>query len=69
MVTLYTGNKQVEITYANGDTLPFDTIAGIGYRPGKLLIIWADYTMKQVDNPADAYKHIACPGRFDIDIE
>ena len=69
MVTLYTSNKQVEITYANGDTVPFDNIVGIGYRPGKLLIIWGDYTTKQVYNPADVYKHIACPGRFDIDIE
>lgn len=69
MVTLYTGDKQVEITYANGDSVPFDNIAGIAYRPGTLLIIWADYTMKQVDNPADTYKHISSPGRFDIDIE
>lgn len=69
MVTLYTGDKQVEITYIDGDTVPFSNIAGIGYRPGNLLIIWNDYTMKQVDNPADVYKHIACIGRFDIDIE
>lgn len=69
MVTLYTSDKQVEITYQNGDTVPYSNIAGIGYRLGKLLIIWKDYTMKQVDNPADTYKHIACPGRFDIDIE
>lgn len=69
MVTMYTGNKKVYITYSNGIIRRFDNIAGIGYYPGKLLIIWADYTMKQVDNPADAYKHIACPGRFDIDIE
>lgn len=69
MVTLYTSDKQVNITYANGDVVPFDNIAGIGYRPGKLLIIWKDYPMKQVDNPAVTYKHIASPGRFDIDIE
>lgn len=69
MVTLYTSDKQVKITYVSGVSLTFDNIVGIGYRPGKLLIIWKDYTMKQVDNPADAYKHIACPGRFDIDIE
>ena len=69
MVTLYTSGKQVEITYTNGDTAPFDHIAGIGYRPGKLLIIWDDYTMKQVDNPVDIYKHIACSGCFDLDIE
>lgn len=69
MVTLYTSDKLVEITYANGDIVPFDNIAGITYRPGILLIIWNDYSMKQVDNPADCYKHIACPGRFDIDIE
>lgn len=69
MVTLYTSDKQVVITYANGNTVPFDNIAGIGYRPGKLLIIWRDYSMKHVDNPADIYTHIACPGRFDIDIE
>ena len=69
MVTLYTSDKQLEITYANGDTVPFDDIAGIGYRPGKLLIIWKDYTMKQVECPAEIYKHIACTGRFDIDIE
>lgn len=69
MVTMYTSDKQVEITYANGETVSFDNIAGIGYRPGKLLIVWRDYSMKQVDNPADTYTHIACPGRFDIDIE
>lgn len=69
MVTLYTGDNQVIITYASGITNSVSNIAGIGYRPGKLLIIWKDYTMKQVDNPADSYKHIACPGRFDIDIE
>lgn len=69
MVTLYTSGKQVEITYANGDIVPFDNIIGIGYRPGMLLIIWADRTMKQVDDPADIYKHIACPLMFDIDIE
>lgn len=69
MVTLYSSDKQVEITYANGEIIPFENIAGIGYRPGKLLIIWRDYSMKQVDNPADSYAHISCPGRFDIDIE
>lgn len=69
MVTLYTGEKQVEITYANGDIISYSNISGIGYRPGKLLIIWADYTMKQVDDPADIYKHISCLGRFDIDVE
>lgn len=69
MVTLYTTDKLVEITYANGDIVPFDNIAGIAYRPGILLIIWNDYTMKQVDNPADCYNHITCSGRFDIDIE
>lgn len=69
MVTMYTGDKKVHITYANGVIRRFDNIAGIGYRPGKLLIIWADYTMKQVDNPADIYKHISCLGRFDIDVE
>lgn len=69
MVTLYSSDKQVEITYANGEIIPFENIAGIGYRPGKLLIIWRDYSMKQVDNPADSYTHISCPGRFDIDIE
>lgn len=69
MVTLYTTGKQVEITYTNGDTAPFDHIVGIGYRPGKLLIIWDDYSMKQVDNPADIYRHIACSGCFDLDIE
>ena len=69
MVTLYTSDKQVEITYANGDTVPFDNIVGIGYRPGKLLIIWRDYSMKEVENPSDAYKRIRCSGRFDIDIE
>ena len=69
MVTLYTSGKQVEITYSNGDTILYDQIIGIGYRPGRLLIIWADHTMKQVDNLADIYKHIACPLLFDIDIE
>lgn len=69
MVTLYTSGKQVEITYANGDIVPFEHIAGIGYRPGKLLIIWDDYSMKQIDDPADIYKRIACPLMFDIDIE
>lgn len=69
MVTLYTSGKQVEITYANGDIVPFYNIIGIGYRPGKLLIIWADRTMKQVDDPADIYKRIVCPLMFNIDIE
>ena len=69
MVTLYTGDKQVEITYADGETVLFHDIVGIGYRPGKLLIIWRDYVVKQVKDPAEVYKHIACPGRFDIDIE
>ena len=69
MVTLYTSGKQVEISYTNGVTMQFDQIVGIGYRPGKLLIIWADYTLKQVDNPAVIYKHISCPCQFDIDIE
>lgn len=69
MVTLYTSDKQVEITYSNGDVVPFDTIAGISYRPGVLVIVWNDYTIKEVNEPAYAYKHIACPGRFDIDIE
>lgn len=69
MVTLYTSGKQVEITYSNGDTVSYEQIIGIGYRPGRLLIIWADCTMKQVDNPADIYKRIACPLMFDIDIE
>ena len=69
MVTLYTSGKQVDITYSNGDTVPYDQIIGIGYRPGRLLIMWDDHTMKQVDNPADVYKRIACPLMFDIDIE
>lgn len=69
MVTLYTSGKQVEITYADGDIVPFDNIIGIAYRPGKLLIIWADRTMKEVDDPADIYKRIACPLMFVIDIE
>ena len=69
MVTLYTSYKQVEITYQNGDIIPYSNIAGIVYRPGKLLIIWDDYTMKQVDNPVELYSHIACHGCFDIDIE
>ena len=69
MVTFYTSGKQVEITYSNGDTAPFDHIMGIGYRPGKLIIVWDDCSMKQVDNPVDIYKHISCPLLFDIDIE
>ena len=69
MVTLYTVGKQVEITYTNGDTVPFDHIIGIGYRPGELFILWDDYSTKKVENPADIYTHIACPLRFDIDIE
>lgn len=69
MVTLYTSGKQVEITYANEDVVPFDNIIGIAYRPGWLLIIWADGSMKAVDDPADIYKRIACPLMFDIDIE
>lgn len=69
MVALYTGDKEVSITYRNGDTLTFDNIVGISYRPGKLLIVWRDYTVKQVDNPADIYTHIWCPCRFDIDVE
>ena len=69
MVTLYTSGKQVEITYANGDTIPFDTIIGITYFPGRLMIVWNDYTAKTIDNPADIYKHIACSGCFELDIE
>lgn len=69
MVTLYTNGKQVEISYTNGDTMSFDHIMGVGYRPGKLIIVWDDCTMKQVENPADIYKHISCPLMFDIDIE
>lgn len=69
MVTLYTSGKQVEITYANGNIVPFDHIMGIGYRPGKLIIVWNDCSMKQVDNPVDIYKHISCHLLFDIDIE
>ena len=69
MVLLYTRGKQVDITYSNGNIVPFDNIIGIGYRPGKLLIIWRDYSMKEVENPADIYKHIACPLMFDIFIE
>lgn len=69
MVTLYTSGKQVDITYADGEIAHYDQIIGIGYRPGKLMIIWYDHTMRQVDDPADIYKHIACPGCFDIDIE
>lgn len=69
MTTLYTSGKQVEITYANGDIVLFDNIIGVGYRPGLLLIIWADCTKKEVENPSDIYKHIACSLMFDIDIE
>lgn len=69
MVTFYTTGKQVEITYANGDTIPFDSIIGIIYLPGRLTIVWNDYTTKTVDCPADIYKHIACSGCFDLDIE
>lgn len=69
MVTLYTTGKQVEITYTNGDIVPFEHIVGIGYRHGELIIIWDDYSMKKVENPADIYAHISCPLRFDIDIE
>lgn len=69
MVTLSTRDKRVEITYTNGDTASFDHIVAIGYRPGKLLIVWDDYTTKQVDNPADIYKNINCYGQFDIVIE
>ena len=69
MVTLYTSDKQVEITYANGNTIPFDNIIGITYFPGRLMIVWRDYTTKTIDNPADIYKHIACSGCFDLDIE
>lgn len=69
MVTLYTEDKLVEITYSTGKTVTFTDIAGIGYRPGKLLIVWKDYTTEQIENPVDIYKHIACSGRFDIDIE
>lgn len=69
MLTLHTGQKLLEITYTNGETVNFTDIVAIDYIPGKLLIIWKDYMMKQVINPADTYKHITCPGRFDIDIE
>lgn len=69
MVKFYTIGKQVEITYTNGDIVPFEHIMGIRYRPGNLIIIWDDYSMKRVENPADIYKHISCPLMFDIDIE
>lgn len=69
MVTLYTSGKDVEITYSNGDTGLFENIIGIIYCPGRLSIVWKDYTMKTVDCPADIYKHIACAGCFDLDIE
>ena len=69
MTTLYTSGKQVEITYVNGDTVLYEQIIGIGYRPGLLLIIWNDNTVKEVENPADIYSHIACSLMFDINIE
>lgn len=69
MVTLYTGDKLVEITYSTGKIATFTDIAGIGYRPGKMLIVWKDFATEQIDNPADIYSHVACAGRFDIDIE
>lgn len=69
MTTLYTSGKQVEITYANGDIMLYDHIIGIAYRPGLLLIVWDDNTVKQVENPADIYTHIACSLMFDINIE
>lgn len=69
MVTFYTSGKQVEITYSNGDIIPFDSIIGIVYLPGRLTIVWSDYTAKTIDNPADIYNHIACSGCFDLDIE
>lgn len=69
MVTLYTRGRQVEITYANGDTIPFYTIIGITYFPDRLMFIWNDYTVKTIDNPSGIYKHIACPGCFEIDIK
>ena len=69
MVTLYTFGKEVEITYADGNKGLFENIIGIIYRPGRLSIVWSDYTMKTAESPAYLYKHIACPGCFDIDIE
>lgn len=69
MVKLHTIGKQVEITYTNGDTAPFEHIMLVIYRPGKLIIIWDDCSMKEIDNPADIYKHIACTGCFELDIE
>lgn len=69
MVKFYTFGKQVEITYTNGDTVPFEHIREIRYRPGNLILTWDDYSMKRVENPADIYKHISCPFMFDIDIE
>ena len=69
MMTLYTGHKLLEITYTNGKTVNFADIVAIDYIPGRILLLWKDHNIEQVDNPADVYKHIACPGRFDIDIE
>ena len=69
MMTLYTGQKLLEITYTNGKTVNFTDIVAIDYIPGRILLLWKDHTIEQVDNPADVYKRIACPGRFDIDIE
>lgn len=69
MVALCTNGKKVEMTYTNGDTVLFEHIMSIAYRPGKLIIVWDDCTMKQVDNPAVIYKNIYCRGCFDLDIE
>lgn len=69
MMTLYTGQKLLEITYTNGKTVNFTDIVVIDYIPGRLLLLWKGHTIEQVDNPGDVYKHIVCPGRFDIDIE
>lgn len=69
MMTLYTGHKLLEITYTNGKTVNFTDIVAIDYIPGRILLLWKDHTIEQVDNPSGVYKHIACLGRFEIDIE
>lgn len=69
MVTMYTAGNPVEITYSNGDTMVFQCIAAFRYRPGLLIFIWDDDTMKIVTNPGQSYHNIVCPEHFDVVIE
>ena len=69
MLTLNTLGNPVEITYTNGHKVTFEKIKAFIYRPGLLIFVWNTLTIIRVENPANSYSHICCPGRFELDIE